>query len=142
MRLKKSSLKDPFFWLLCKETLVKFPCYYVSLQCQNTNFNFSRVKFSTKTFHNSTNTGPIDKFFTKKVTFFHGKQDGIIHFCLSPNERFFWQFEWSWVIEFGKVHHFFVKNLHSKCQNTHFIGTETKMNGSLLLHVKSSYIFW
>ena len=41
---------------------------------------FSKLDFSTSSYHNSTNTRPI-------VTNFHRKQDGIIHFCLSPNKR-------------------------------------------------------
>ena len=32
--------------------------------------------------------------------------------------------------------------MNSKYQNTPFIGTETKMIDSILLPVKSSYIFW
>ena len=71
----------------------------------------------------------------KNVTTFHREQDWII-------QGVFWQFEWNWAIEFGNVHYFFGKNMNSKCQNTPFIGTETKMIDSILLPVKISYIFW
>ena len=49
--------------------------------------DFFKLDFSTSTFHNSTNTGPINMFLPKNITTFHGEQDGIIHFCLSPNKR-------------------------------------------------------
>ena len=81
----------------------------------------------------------------KNVTAFQRQQDGIIEsfiFVSVPIKGVFWQFEWSWAIAFGKVHYLFGKNMNSKCQNTTFIGTETKMNDSILLPVKSSYIFW
>ena len=35
-----------------------------------TNFEFSKLDFSTSSYHNSTNTGPIDMFFTKKYNYF------------------------------------------------------------------------
>ena len=62
-------------------------------------------------------------------------------FVSVPIKGVFWQFEWSWVIEFGKVHYLFGKNIYSECQNNPFIGTKTKMNDSIFLPVKSSYIF-
>ena len=49
--------------------------------------DFSKLDFLTSSYHNFTNTGPIDMFFTKNVTTFREKQDGIIHFCLSPHKR-------------------------------------------------------
>ena len=48
----------------------------------------SKPDGSTSSNLNSTNTGPINMFFSKKkVTTYHGKQDGIINFCLIPNWR-------------------------------------------------------
>ena len=49
---------------------IHFFCQNVNLKCQNTHFNFSKLEFSTSSFHNSTNTGPIDMFFTKKCNYF------------------------------------------------------------------------
>ena len=46
---------------------------------------------------------------------------------------------WSWKIKFGKSHYLFGKNMNSKCQNTPFIWTETKMDDSILFPVKISY---
>ena len=63
-------------------------------------------------------------------------------FVSVPIKGVFWQFERSWSIKFGKVHYLLSKNINSKHQNIPFIGTETKMNDSILLPVKSSYIFW
>ena len=59
-----------------------------------------------------------------------------------PIKGVLWQIEWSKTIEFGKVLYLFGKDINSKFQNTCFIGNETKMNDSILLPVKSSYIFW
>ena len=50
----------------------------------NTNFEFSKLDFPTSSYHNFINTKPMDMIFTKNVTTFHGQQDGIIYFCLSP----------------------------------------------------------
>ena len=80
-------------------------------KCNQNDYGFD---CSTSSFHNSINTGPIYKFFTKKcnyfsqenlifvsvpikvvfwhfeflflpkITTFHRQQDGIPHFCLSP----------------------------------------------------------
>ena len=36
----------------------------------NTNFEFSKLDFPTSSYHNSTNTGLIDMFFTKKYNYF------------------------------------------------------------------------
>ena len=127
-------------------------------------------------------------------------------FVSVPIKGFFWQFKWSWKIEFGKVHYLFGKSINSKClralllgqrqkwmfpscflwkvvtffgkehanrsnisrvmierswkikfgkinylfdwnvnlefQNTPFIGSEIKMDDSILFPVKSSFIFW
>ena len=35
-----------------------------------TNFEFSKIDFSTSSYHNSTIIGPIDMFFTKKCNYF------------------------------------------------------------------------
>ena len=35
-----------------------------------TNFEFSKLDFLTSSYHNSTNTGPIDMIFTKKCNYF------------------------------------------------------------------------
>ena len=45
--------------------------------------DFSKPDFSGLSYHNSTNNGPNDMFFSKNVTTFHGKEDGIIQFCHS-----------------------------------------------------------
>ena len=44
--------------------------YYVISKCQNTSFEFSKFDYSTSSYHNSTNIGPIDMFFTKKHNYF------------------------------------------------------------------------
>ena len=44
--------------------------YYVNSKCQNTKFEFSKIDYSTSSYHNSTNTGLIDMFFTKKCNYF------------------------------------------------------------------------
>ena len=48
---------------------------------------------------------------------------------------------WSWKIKFGQKQ-FFGQNVNLKCQNTHFIGTESKLDDPILFPVKSSHIFW
>ena len=63
-------------------------------------------------------------------------------FVSLPIKGVFWQIKWSLAIEFGKVHYLFGKKINTECQNNIFWGTETKMDDSFLLPVKSSYIFW
>ena len=56
----------------------------------------------------------------KNVTTFHGQQEGIIHFCLSPNKRVvlaIWMKLSNWVLKCPSL---FGKNINSKCQNTNF----------------------
>ena len=48
----------------------------------------------------------------------------------------------SWKIKFGKINYLFDWNINLEFQNTPFIGSETKMDHSILFHVKSSYSFW
>ena len=69
VEFEKSSLKTP------------------KTECQNTKFHFS-----TSSLHNSTNTGPLDMFFTKNWNYFsqETRWDGIIHFCLC-----FWHFNFT-----------------------------------------------
>ena len=74
----------------------------------------------------------------KNVTTFHRQQDGINHFCLSPNKGGVLAL---WIHIFTKIFPSSIAQLHSNCQNTPFIGTETKMNDSILFPVKNSYIF-
>ena len=47
-----------------------------------------------------------------------------------------------WEIMFGKINYLFGQNVNLKFQNTSFIGSEIKMDDSILLPVKISYIFW
>ena len=47
-----------------------------------------------------------------------------------------------WKIMFGKIYYLFCQIVNFKFQNTSFIGSEIKMDDSILLPVKSSYIFW
>ena len=78
----------------------------------------------------------------KNVTTFHREQDGIIHFCLSPNKRDVLAL---WIYIFTKkIMNFSKLNFSTsfKLPKKPFIGTETKINDSILLPVKSSYIFW
>ena len=78
----------------------------------------------------------------KNVTTFHREQDGIIHFCLSPNKRGVLAL---WIYIFTKkIMNFSKLNFSTsfKLPKKPFIGTETKINDSILLPVKSSYIFW
>ena len=59
MKLKNQVLKNQLsFWLLCKFTWI-----YKKM-------DFSKFDFSTSSYHNSTNNGPIDMFFTKKCNYF------------------------------------------------------------------------
>ena len=48
----------------------------------------------------------------------------------------------SWKIKFRKINYLFCQNANLKCQNTLFIGTETKMDDFILFPMKNSYIFW
>ena len=77
----------------------------------------------------------------KNVTTFQRQQDELIHFCLSPNIRgvlALWIYICTkMIMTFSN----FIAHLYSNCKNTPFIGTEIKMNDSILLPVKSSYIF-
>ena len=78
----------------------------------------------------------------KNVTTFQGQRDGIIHLCLSPNKKGVLALR---IYVFAKKIMDFsllIAQLYSNCQNTPFIGNETKFNDSILLPMKSSYIFW
>ena len=48
--------------------------------------NFSKLDFSTSSFNKSLKLDQMTCYLPKNVTTFHGEQDGIIHFCLSPNK--------------------------------------------------------
>ena len=78
----------------------------------------------------------IPSFCPWKVVTFFGKE----HLNWSSNSGV--TIGRSWTIEFGKVHYLFGKKINTECQNTIFWGTETKMDDSFLLPVKSSYIFY
>ena len=57
-RKESKSGKISYLWLLCKFTWV----------CKN--MDFSKLDFLTSFYHNSTNNGPIEMFFTKKCNYF------------------------------------------------------------------------
>jgi len=47
-------------------------------------------------------------------------------FVSIPIKGFFWQFKWSWKIEFGKVHCLFGKSINSKCLRALLLGQRQK----------------
>ena len=48
--------------------------------------NFSKLDFLTSSSDKSLILDQLTCYLPKNVTTFHGEQDGIIHFCLSPNK--------------------------------------------------------
>ena len=69
----------------------------------------------------------------KNVTTFHRQQDGINHFCLSPNKGGVLAL---WIHIFTKIFPSSIAQLHSNCQNTPFIGTETGLDTMTILTIR------
>jgi len=55
-----------------------------------TNFELSKLDCSTSFYHNSTNTGPIDMFFTKNSLLFTGNKKESSIFVSVPQKMVLW----------------------------------------------------
>ena len=89
--------------------------YYVNSKTKTPILSFPKLIFQLLPIITSLILDQLTWSLPKNVTTFPGQQDGIIIFVSVPIKGVFWQFEWCWAIEFGKVHYLFGKNINSKC---------------------------